>query len=145
MSYGPLPNRNGAENGLGHASASRTNSDQSFLPHGDRRVRGDSRNTTSRSDHCEHGDWLQDQMLRRTRAQIANATGLTPRGAENLRLGESKISFDKLVEMCRNDPLFRAEFFQYCGGHLETSPHFYAHMSRAFSDYMVKTQQGMAD
>lgn len=84
-------------------------------------------------------------MAKRTRAQIANATGLTPRGAENLRLGDSKISFDKLVELCQNDHLFRAEFFAYCGGHLENSPEFYANVSRAFNAYMVKTQKGMAD
>lgn len=146
MTFGATPNRDGAELSHAHASASRTDSARTVQSDTSRRVRGDSRNSSSnRSEQNENLDWLQDQALKRTRAQIANATGLTPRGAENIRLGDSKISFDALVEWCRNDPLFRAEFFKHCGGHLETSPIFYAHMSQAINAYMVTTQQGMAD
>lgn len=93
----------------------------------------------------DHGEFLRAAVSKRGITHVVNVTGLTPRAVRNILVGESKISFDALVEWLRADKEFRAEFFQYCGGHLENSPEFYAGISQAFSAYMVKTQQGMAD
>ncbi len=67
-------------------------------------------------------DWLKDELAGKHVGEIAEAADLTKRAAENLKAGENGMRMENLVAMCRNDPIFRAAFFEFCGGELDLPP-----------------------
>jgi hypothetical protein len=64
---------------------------------------------------------------------IAALAGCTKRAAKNIRAGENNIQMKFLVTMLRNDPAFRASFFEFCGGQLQFPPEVTAALSKAAS------------
>jgi hypothetical protein len=99
-----------------------------------RRVHGDSRNQTSRNPKREKQDWLTAQAQKYSALEGAELTGNSQRAFENIRLSRSKISFDALVDWCRRDPDFRAQFFMFCGGKLEIDPEMVAGITRVLNN-----------
>ena len=86
--------------------------------------------TIFRADGKEVRDWLRGHLASRNVGEIAQDADMTKRGAENVRAGEHGIRIENLVAMCRNDPLFRAAFFEFCGGELELPPDLTAVINR---------------
>lgn len=91
---------------------------------------------TSRVSTCELVDFMQAQALARTIKELARLTGLSEKAIANIRSGIAGASGQTISTWCRNDPQFRAAYFAWCGGELETDPQFYAHMSQAINAYM---------
>lgn len=81
----------------------------------DRRIHGDSRNTSSRPAQRENQDWLTDQARKWTAKEGADLTGMSERAFENLRQGRNKVSFDKAVEWAKRDPEFAAAWAAHVG------------------------------
>jgi len=102
--------------------------------HERRRVKGDSRRTLlARPDSTECTDWLADRLRTYSAKDVAELTGCTARAGENAKQGMSGLSMGSIVALCRNDPIFRAEFFRFCGGYLETDPEFVAGITMAMN------------
>lgn len=81
-----------------------------------RRFRGQNRAKISlRAVKVGNQDWLRGQAQRYSAKDGASITGQAPAAFENLRQGRNKVSFDNLVEWCRNDPQFAAAFAEYVG------------------------------
>lgn len=81
-----------------------------------RRVRSDSRHSSSLRDaKQDNQDWLASQIASRSVAEVVSNTGMSERAVHNIRGRKSKISFDGLVDLCRNDPNFAAAFAAYVG------------------------------
>jgi len=74
-----------------------------------------SPNSSIRDAKQENQDWLAARVAREPVAEIVDKTGMTERAVHNIRQRKSKISFDNLVEYCRNDPQFAADFAEYVG------------------------------
>lgn len=101
-------------------------------PYG-RRDQGKSRNDLHLPDGEECRDWLSEYHENIPVGQIAKAAGSTKRAAENIKSGDNGMQMAHLVAYCRNDPVFRAEFFKFCGGHMETDPEFVAGITMALN------------
>jgi hypothetical protein len=52
---------------------------------------------------------------------------------KNIRDGENGIQMKFLVALCRNDPTFRAAFFELCGGKLQFPPDVVATLAKLAS------------
>jgi hypothetical protein len=63
----------------------------------------------------DNGDWLAAQVARRSVQNVVDSTGMTDKAVQNIRQRRAKISFDNLVELCRNDPDFAAAFAEHVG------------------------------
>lgn len=63
----------------------------------------------------ENTDWLKDQARKESAKEGAAKAAMSPKAFENLQQGRNKISFDSLVEWCRNDPEFAAAFAEHIG------------------------------
>lgn len=99
-----------------------------------RRIRGETRNdsrATPNGEECR--DWLKGQFDQIPVGEISQDAGCTKRAAENIRAGENGIRMEFLVALCRNNPLFRADFFAFCGGKLENDPEFVAGITMALN------------
>jgi hypothetical protein len=83
-----------------------------------------SRRNLHRADGQECRDWLKDTLEEQRLAvgEVAECADVTKRAAENLKAGENGMRMENLVAMCRNDPVFRAAFFEFCGGELDLPP-----------------------
>lgn len=107
----------------------------SALGNNGRRFRGRQYpNSSLRDAKLANQDWIKDHARGLSAKDGAELTGLSPKAFENLRQGNNKISFDNLVEWCRNDPQFRASFFHHCGGYLEIDPEMVAGITRVLND-----------
>lgn len=73
------------------------------------------KNTPRRDGSHENGDWLAAQISARSVQDVVDATGMTDKAVQNIRRRKSKISFDNLVDLCRTDPEFAAEFAAHIG------------------------------
>jgi len=78
-------------------------------------------------------DFTRERANRYTEKELARLTGLSIAQVKNLRLGRSGVSGKTISNWCRNDPAFRAEYFRFCGGHLEGEPEMVAALSRAIN------------
>jgi len=85
-------------------------------------------------------DWLAEYLgrARYQAKEVGELSGCGVRAAENIKQGRNGMTMAHLVAMCRNDPMFRAEFFRFCGGHLEVDPEFVAGLSMAVNSYVRK-------
>lgn len=104
----------------------------------DRRLSSDPRQTNPRVSTNEFTDWLAEQARRYSEKQLANVTGLSLKAVQNLRLGRSGGTGTTIATWCRNDARFRAEYFFYCGGHLETDPEGVAALHMAINSYLQR-------
>jgi hypothetical protein len=95
-----------------------------------------------RSDTKECSDWLAHQFRKRSAKDISEYTGQGQRAAEAVKMGRNGLTMAHLVNICRADPDFRAQFFAFCGGQLEGDPSMVAALSRAIN--AVMQQQGAA-
>jgi hypothetical protein len=109
---------------------------QSSLGKIPRTYRGEPRpNTSIRDGRKSHGDWLAQQASARSEQEVSDATGMTPKAVGNLRQKRNKISFDNLVEWCRNDPQFAAAFAEYVGLLRPGEGEFAGALTQAFNAY----------
>lgn len=99
-----------------------------------RRIQGGSRRNLRAVPNGEECREFQKQFFAHADPEdIARAAGCTPRAAENIRDGENGMQMKFLVALCRNDPTFRAAFFELCGGKLQFPPEITAALSKAAS------------
>lgn len=67
----------------------------------------DARHNPDTTRHQEaSSDWLKEQAASRPAKEGARVTGLSVVAFQNIRAGKNKISFDALMEWCRNDRAF---------------------------------------
>jgi hypothetical protein len=111
---------------------------QNSLGNAPRSFRGDPRPNISIGKR-ENSDWLADQAARRSEKDIADKTGLTPKAVGNLRQRKNKISFDCLVEWCRNDPDFAAAFAEHVGLIRPGEAEFAGALTRAFNAFQRRS------
>lgn len=102
----------------------------------DRRVTARrSPNSSIRDAKQENQDWLAARIAREPVCEIVDKTGMTERAVHNIRQRKSKISFDNLVEYCRNDPEFAADFAAYVGLIKPGEAEFAGALTAAFNAY----------
>lgn len=97
--------------------------------------------TTRDSGAVVKGDnvaFLRSQARRIAAKEGAERTGMSPKGFQKLQQGENTISFDKLIEWCRNDPDFGAAFCEYIGVLRPGEAEFAAALTRTFNAYQRK-------
>ena len=82
--------------------------------------------------------FLRSQARRIAAKEGAERTGMSPKGFQKLQQGENTISFEKLVEWCRNDPDFGAAFCEYIGVLRPGEAEFAAALTRTFQAYQRK-------
>lgn len=106
-----LPNHNGGKDvDIAKAKSGHTVQDQS--------VDG----TFPRVSTNEIVDFVKARANLKTVKEVQRLTGLSEQAVKNLRLGSAGASAQTISTWCRNDPEFRAEYFYWCGGHLEVEP-----------------------
>lgn len=88
------------------------------------------------TDTPEVSDWLKDQLRGQSAKAISEKTGQGQRAAEAVKMGRNGLTMAHLVNICRADPDFRAQFFAFCGGKLEGDPSLVADLSRAINAVM---------
>lgn len=104
-----------------------------------RNDRGEHRpNTSIANGKRLHGDWLADELCKRSEKEVANDTGMTPKAVGNLRQRRNKISFDNFVELCIADPQFAAAFAEYVGLIRPGEAEFAGALTQAFNAYQRK-------
>lgn len=97
-----------------------------------------SANPHLKTDTQECSDWLADQLRQQSAKVIADKTGQGQRAAEAVKMGRNGLTMAHLVNICRADPEFRAQFFAFCGGQLEGSPELVANLSKAINAIMQR-------
>lgn len=106
------------------------------------RVRREESYNSERTSTRECTDWLADRLGAMSAKEIADKAGLSIAGAESLKQGRSGASMKTITELCRNDALFRAEYFLYCGGHLECDPEFVAGLNHVLTNAARRLHNG---
>lgn len=103
----------------------------------DRTVSGHRRKQTPRRDgKDENRDWLAGQFAQRTDKDVIASTAMTGKAVQNIRQRRSKISFDNLVDLCRNDPDFAAAFGEHIGLLRPGEAEIAGALTQAFNAYM---------
>lgn len=109
----------------------------------DRSIEGHRRkNTSIRDVKIENQDWLAAQVANRRVSTVVDATGMTEKAVQNIRQRKAKISFDNLVELCRNDPSFAAAFAAHVGLIQPGEAEFAGALTQAFNAYARRPQHG---
>ncbi len=104
-----------------------------------RRVIGQNRqNNSVRDAKNENQDWLAAQLSKRSVQEVVDSTGMNEKSVQNIRRKKSKISFDNLVDLCRADPDFGAEFCKYIGVLNPGEAEFAGALTQAFNAYQRK-------
>ena len=93
----------------------------------------DGSKTTERVSTAELVDFVREKALRLSIKELCKLTGLSEQAVKNLRLGTAGASAQTISTWCRNDPQFRTEYFQWCGGYIETDPEFVAGITMALN------------
>lgn len=107
-----------------------------------RSVSGRGRKETSLRDaKLENQDWLAAQIARRSVGDVVDSTGMTDKAVQNIRQRKAKISFDNLVELCRNDPEFAAAFAAHVGLIRPGEAEFAGALTRAFNAYQRRPEE----
>jgi len=78
-------------------------------------------------------DFVKARALKKTIKEIMKLTGLSEKAVKNLRVGSQGASAQTISTWCRNDPMFRAEYFYWLGGNLEVEPETVAALSIAIN------------
>lgn len=109
----------------------------------DRSIEGHRRkNTSIRDVKIENQDWLAAKIASRSVAEVVADTGMTEKAVQNIRQRKAKISFDNLVELCRNDPSFAAAFAAHVGLIRPGEAEFAGALTQAFNAYARRPQHG---
>lgn len=95
-------------------------------------------NTSIANGKRQHGDWLADQLARRSEKEVANSTGMTPKAVGNVRQRRNKLSFDNFVELCLADEDFAASFCEYVGVLKPGEAELAGALTKAFNAYQRK-------
>lgn len=82
--------------------------------------------------------FLRSQARRIAAKEGAERTGMSPKGFQKLQQGENTISFEKLVEWCRNDAQFAAAFAEHVGLVLPGGAEFAGALTQAFNAFQRK-------
>jgi hypothetical protein len=93
------------------------------------------KNTKNSSDAYDHGAFaafIQRQAARREPKKLAALLTVTTRTVGNMR-EDGSTSGQTLTKWCRRDPAFRADYFRFCGGHVEASPSLVKNLNEAIS------------
>lgn len=98
-------------------------------------VREENDPNCSRVSTNELVDFVQERARRLSIKDVSRLTGLSNKAVVHLREGTAGASAQTISTWCRNDPQFRAEYFQFCGGFLETDPEMVAGISRMLNGY----------
>ncbi len=98
-----------------------------------RSVHGREAPNTSRVSTDELVDFMKTQTLARTVKEVTRLTGLSEKAVANIRSGLAGASAQTISTWCRNDPQFRAEYFYWCGGYVESDPEFIAGITMALN------------
>lgn len=88
-----------------------------------------------RDGKTENTDWLSAQLAGRSVQDVVNSTGMSEKAVQNIRRKKSKISFDGLVDLCRDDPDFAAAFAAHVGLILPGEAEFAGALTHAFNAY----------
>ncbi len=104
---------------------------RTFIPH-------NRKNTSHRDGKVENGDWLAAEISRRPISQVVASTGMTDKAVQNIRRRKSKISFDHLVDLCRDDPAFAAAFAEHIGLIRPGEAEFAGALTQAFNAYQKR-------
>lgn len=99
-----------------------------------RTVDGENTANSGRVSTAELVDFVKEQASRRSIKEVSRLTGLSEKAVANLRTGASGASAQTISTWCRQDPVFRAEYFRWCGGILEGTPEMYIALSRAINE-----------
>src|SRR4051812_263404 len=59
-------------------------------------------NTPRRDGKVANMDWLAAQLSQRSVVEVTESTGMSEKAVQNVRRRKSKLSFDNLVDLCRN-------------------------------------------
>lgn len=89
----------------------------------------------------ECSDWLKEKLRQQSGKEISEKTGQGQRAAEAVKMGRNGLTMAHLVNICRADPDFRAQFFQFCGGKLEGDPEMVAALSKAINAVMQRGEK----
>lgn len=84
----------------------------------------------------ECSDWLAERLRNRSAKEISRQTGQGQRAAEAVKMGRNGLTMAHLVNICRADPEFRAQFFYFCGGELEGNPELVSKLTQAINAVM---------
>ena len=95
----------------------------------DRKFGSKSRKFCAADGH-EFREWSRKFLEGYSRGEIAEKAQCTKRTAENVRAGKFSWRAEYLIAMCRNDPTFRAAFFEFCGGNLVVPPDLLAALNK---------------
>jgi len=101
-------------------------------------VRQNRQNNSVRDAKNENQDWLAAQLSRRSVQEVVDSTGMNEKSVQNIRRKKSKISFDNLVDLCRDDPQFAAAFAAYIGLIRPGEAEFAGALTQAFNAYQRK-------
>jgi len=93
------------------------------------------KNTSTRDVKNENQDWLAAQLARRSVSDVVASTGMSEKAVQNIRQRKAKISFDNLVELCRDDPAFGAAFCEHIGLLRPGEAEFAGALTQAFNAY----------
>lgn len=91
-----------------------------------------AKNSSAHYDHDAFAAFIQRQALRRDPKKLAAMLDVTTRTVGNMREGGGT-SGPTLTKWCKRDGTFRAEYFRFCGGHVEASPALVTKLNEAVS------------
>jgi hypothetical protein len=81
----------------------------------DRSILGHRRSIPRSDAKNDNQDWLASEIAKKSVDERVRSTGMTDKAVQNIRQRRSKISFDNLVDLCRDDPEFAAAFAAHIG------------------------------
>lgn len=91
-----------------------------------------AKNSSAHYDHDAFAAFIQRQALRRDPKKLAAMLDVTTRTVGNMREGGGTSS-PTLTKWNQRDHAFRADYFRFCGGHIEASPSLTRCLSEAIS------------
>lgn len=93
----------------------------------------------------DNQDWLAAELSKRSVQDVVDDTGMHEKAVQNIRQRKSKISFDYLVELCRNDKLFATAFAKHVGLILPNQEGFVARINQALLEAQRLHMEGDAE
>lgn len=94
----------------------------------------------TRASSAKLVDFIAFQARKRRIKEVQNATGLSVKAIENMRMGLSGASALTITTWCQNDDDFRDAYFHYCGG---IDPQTYRGLTLAVHAYLQRQKPGL--
>lgn len=73
-------------------------------------------------DHDSFMAFIQHQARKRNTKKLAKMLDVTEGAIQKMRQGDTAGSGPTITKWCMRDDDFRADYFRYCGGHVEANP-----------------------